>query len=119
MKDHKDDFNNKPSCRLINPAKPEIGKVSKEILQGINNNLRRCLGLKQWRSTHDVLNWFHDLKFKTRLNFLQLDIINFYPSITEELFTKALNFASQTVTISNAAFWIVGRPIKLTRAQAR
>ena len=29
MKNHKQDFPNKISCRLINPLKPSIGKVSK------------------------------------------------------------------------------------------
>ena len=29
LKDHKEDFNINPKCRLINPAKSEIGKVSK------------------------------------------------------------------------------------------
>ena len=29
MKDHKENFNNPPKCRLINPAKSIIGRVSK------------------------------------------------------------------------------------------
>ena len=29
LKDHKDNFQNKPTCRLINPAKSEIGRISK------------------------------------------------------------------------------------------
>ena len=29
LKDHKDNFLSKPKCRLINPAKSEIGKISK------------------------------------------------------------------------------------------
>ena len=32
LKDHKPNFNNNPSCRLINPSKIEIGKISKQIL---------------------------------------------------------------------------------------
>ena len=35
MKDHKDDFWRKPSCRLINPAKSEIGMISKRILEDL------------------------------------------------------------------------------------
>ena len=35
LKDHKDNFENKPTCRLINPAKSEIGHISKEILENI------------------------------------------------------------------------------------
>ena len=33
LKDHKDNFQNNPTCRLINPTKPELGKVSKQIKQ--------------------------------------------------------------------------------------
>ena len=33
LKDHKDNFANKPTCRLINPSKQEIGKTSKHILE--------------------------------------------------------------------------------------
>ena len=35
LKDHKPNFNNSPTCRLMNPAKSEIGKVAKQILQSI------------------------------------------------------------------------------------
>lgn len=34
LKDHKEDFRSKPSCRLINPAKSEIGIVSKIMVEG-------------------------------------------------------------------------------------
>lgn len=37
LKDHKPNFANNPTCRLINPAKSEIGKISKQILDRINN----------------------------------------------------------------------------------
>ena len=33
LKDHKENFENAPKCRLINPAKTNIGKISKQILQ--------------------------------------------------------------------------------------
>jgi len=39
LKDHKSNFANKPTCRLINPTKSEIGKISKEILDRINSTL--------------------------------------------------------------------------------
>ena len=100
IKDHKENFPNNVKCRLINPAKSNVGKISQQILQSINNEIRVKLGLQQWRSTTDTLNWFKNLKNKTRLKFLQLDIVDFYPSITEDLFNDALDFASQTVDIS-------------------
>ena len=95
LKDHKPNFQNNPKCRLINPAKSQIGKISKQILDSVNTVIRNDseLGLIQWRSTHEVIEWFNSIEYKTRKRFLQLDICEFYPSITEELLTKALNFA--------------------------
>ena len=39
LKDHKENFLNKPTCRLINPSKSEIGKISKQLLEEINRKL--------------------------------------------------------------------------------
>ena len=36
LKDHKENFENQPKCRLINPAKTNIGKISKQILEKVN-----------------------------------------------------------------------------------
>ncbi len=51
LKDHKENFENNPKCRLINPAKSESGKLSKIILDKINSNLRKILNLNQWKNT--------------------------------------------------------------------
>ena len=40
IKDHKEGFPNKISTRLINPAKPELGRIAKIKLEEINNSLR-------------------------------------------------------------------------------
>ena len=58
MKDHKEDFHTNPTCRLINPAKSELGKISKNILEEINTKLRSTSGLNQWKSTKSVIEWF-------------------------------------------------------------
>ena len=39
LKDHKDNFRSKVPCRLINPAKGELGLVSKRLLDKINATL--------------------------------------------------------------------------------
>ena len=36
LKDHKPNFSDHPTCRLINPSKSEIGVISKLILDDIN-----------------------------------------------------------------------------------
>ena len=41
IKDHKDNFPNSVKCRLINPAKSEIGIISKHYLENINNSIRK------------------------------------------------------------------------------
>ena len=42
LKDHKENFLNNPKTRLLNPAKNELGRISKAILDKINLNLRNA-----------------------------------------------------------------------------
>ena len=97
LKDHKEDFRDRPKCRLINPAKSQIGKISKQLLEEINMKIRIKTGLQQWRSTAEVLSWFKALQHKRSIKFLQLDIVEFYPSITQTLLDKAFTFAEHTL----------------------
>ena len=99
LKDHKDDFNNAPKTRLINPAKNEIGRISKNILDDINQKLRDILKINQWKNTQGVVDWFKNLRNKKKLKFVVFDIENFYPSISEKLLKDALNFAKSKVKI--------------------
>ena len=101
IKDHKEDFRTNPKCRLINPAKNDMGKVSKQILQKINNEIRSKLDLNQWHSTQTVLDWFGMIKRKTVKRFFQLDIVDFYPSISETLLDEALTFAEAHASIND------------------
>ena len=39
LKDYKENFFNNPTVRLINPAKQELGRISKAILENINKLL--------------------------------------------------------------------------------
>ena len=55
LKDHKPNFNNNPKVRLINPAKNEIGRISKNILEKINHQLRDSLRINQWKNTSGVI----------------------------------------------------------------
>ena len=40
LKDHKENFDTNPKCRLLNPSKSELGKVSKVVLDRINDGNR-------------------------------------------------------------------------------
>ena len=96
-KDHKENFEDNPKFRLINPAKSELGKVSKIILDEINNNIRERTGVNQWRNSQSVIDWFKTINDKPNHIFISFDIAEFYPSITEELLDKAICWA-RTIT---------------------
>ena len=51
LKDHKDNFANNAQVRLINPAKNELGRISKVILDKINLVIREHFSFNQWRKT--------------------------------------------------------------------
>ena len=62
LKDHKPNFTNNPKIRLINPTKNEIGRLSKPILDKINNKLRNKASLNQWKDTSEVINWLNKIE---------------------------------------------------------
>ena len=51
LKGHKPNSQNNPTVRLLNPAKNELGRISKTILDKFNVNLRNSLHLHQWQNT--------------------------------------------------------------------
>ena len=95
LKDHKPNFQGHPSCRLINPSKPEVGVISKHILDEINTSIISSSKINQWKNTSSVLKWFNCLENKNSLSFISFNVCEFYPSITEKLLSKALDFASK------------------------
>ena len=100
IKDHKPNFPGRTDCRLINPAKTNIGMISKQILEKVNKNVQAVSSSNQWRNTRQVLQWFNSLDDKHRLTFFQFDIVSFYPSISEELFKNAVGYARSIAPIS-------------------
>ena len=54
-----------------------------------------------------MIDWFKELKDKKTLTFLEFDIVEFYPNITEEILVKALDYAKQYVTISRKDMKII------------
>ena len=94
LKDHKSNFGNNPKCRLINPAKSELGRICKAYLDEINTNIRALSHVNQWRNTSTVINWFKNITDKCKHTFLSFDIVDFYPFISEDLLKKPLALAS-------------------------
>ena len=88
IKDHKENFYNNTKCPLINLTKPEIGKVTKNIVDKMNVSIRCNADEDQWRSTKEV--WLNKLENKKQLSCHTFDIVDFYPSITVYLLIKTL-----------------------------
>ena len=107
LKDHKENFQSNTKCRLINPAKSEMGLVSKQILENINNQIRSSTNLNQWRNTAAVINWFKKIPYKNNSKFIKFDIVDFYPSISEVLLVEALKFAKKFAEISDRDMEII------------
>ena len=101
LKDHKANFLNHPTTRLINPAKNEICRQSKQTLDQINSKLCEVLKLNEWKNTPIVINWFKKIESKSSYKFLMFDIKEFYPSIKEGFLIEALEFAKQYMTIKS------------------
>ena len=101
LKDHKENFNINHTVRLINPAKNELGRMRKKLLQNLNRKLRTELSLNQWKNTASVIEWFKYINEKHLNKFMVFDIKEFYPSIKENLLRNALEFASAITTISS------------------
>ena len=93
IKDHKPNFPNAVACRLLNPCKSEVGKISKSYLEKINNEIRRNTGVNQWRSNQAVLDWFNAIPNKKESRFIKFDIVSFYPTISRNVLLEALDFA--------------------------
>ena len=96
-----------PKCRLINPAKSDSGKISKLILDKINTPLTTILNVNQRRNTQNVKDWFGNIEEKTRHSFISFDIIDFYPSISENVLDQTLSWASNLASISNEDISII------------
>ena len=78
-----------------------MGKISKVILNIINNHIQKETSVYQWKDTSSVIEWFVNIKEKKRSSFIVVDIESFYPSITERLFTNAIQFTKQITEISD------------------
>ena len=101
LKDHKANFKNNTKCRLINPSKSEVGLVSKHYLSSIISTVAEKSGVNQWRNTSTVIKWFENLQNKQKRRFIKFDIADFYPSITEHLLERSIEYAKSFATIEH------------------
>ena len=58
LKDHKENVLNRPTTRLLNPAKNKISRISKHLLQNINKTLSEEIKVNELKNAESVINWF-------------------------------------------------------------
>ena len=100
VKDHKEDFPHKISCRLISPSKPDIGKISKHVVDKVNQKLLSVTEVNQWKNSHSVIEWLKNIRNESNATVFVFDIESFYPSILLKLLEDAINFAKTVCNIS-------------------
>ena len=99
---------------LINPCKPELGKISKQLVEKIVYDVETATNIKHWKNTNDVVSWFNSKENKSKHMFISFDICDFYLSITNKLLEKSLTFASQFSYISVEDIRIIKHTKKYT-----
>ena len=109
IKDHKPQFPAVVKRRLLNPAKSDVGRISKQILQKANLEIIAKTGLKLCRSTGQVLEWYKSVVMGSteKMSCIQYDIEEYYPSITKDLLMEAIKFARQYTDINEEQVKII------------
>ena len=95
IKDHKSEFPNKIQCRLINQSKSSIGKISKVILDRINEKIISSVTINQWKNASAVLKWYSKIPSKTQYLFIQFLSIH-YTGTYEQRYRVSKNHSRYT-----------------------
>ena len=77
LKGHKENFLNRPTTRLLNPAKNEIGRISNHIQKNINKSLSEETKVNECKNTESVTNWFKSIPNKHLYTFLMFGFKDF------------------------------------------
>ena len=101
LKDHKDNFYDKASCRFISPTKNELVKISKKVIEQINQEILKKTDDNQWKNTSNIINWFNNIEIKKDCSFIEFCIKEFYLSIPEEILEEAISLAKSLIEIED------------------
>ena len=74
VKDHKKQFPLNIECKLLNPGKNHISRISKKILENIVYKVRLATKLLQWKNSSEVIRWFDKIGQKNGKCFIVFDI---------------------------------------------
>ena len=76
VKDRKENFDNHPTVRLNSPARNELERISKLILDKISKEISQKFELNQWKNTD--LKWFKQIRNKSLYNLAIFDMKDSY-----------------------------------------
>ena len=76
-------------------------------MENINKTLTEKLNVNQWKNTDMVIHWFKSIDQKSKCFFIQFDVMEFYPSITEQILEDEIVFAKQHMDIAEKDFRII------------
>ena len=84
-----------------------MGIVSKNYLIDIIKKISHSTQVMQWRNTTTIIDWFKQLQSNKNLRFVKFDIVDFYPSISEQLLDRSIAFAKSITNIDEKVIDII------------
>ena len=75
--------------------------ISKQILERVNTDIKDKLNLNQLTNTADAIDLFDNIENKQDRLMIICDISEFYPSINEDLFNNAIQFAQKHTPLTS------------------
>ena len=85
----------------------DIGKVSKTILDRMNEEITSSIQVNWWKNCPAVIKWFRNIENKQNYSFLIFDIQNFYPLISLTLFNRAIEVKMKIYNLLNDEISII------------
>ena len=87
----------------MNLPKSKVGQVSKNYLNDIIDDVSHKTEVNQWHNIATVINWLKNLCYKHKRKFTKFDIAEFYPSTSENLLNKSIEYAKSFTKIEGNA----------------
>ena len=91
IKYHKGNFKQNTKCRL---SKKRYRTSQQNVYCTDYRDVNNITKFNQWRNTSTVIKWFQNITNENNYRFIKFDISEFYPSISEEVLEKSINFAN-------------------------
>ena len=107
VKYHQGTFPNFSTVRLINPSKSKIRKISKSILDKINNALVEKTKVNQWKNSANTIKWFKNIPNKKASSFVNFDVEHFYPPTSEKLLADTISYAKSLINVTEGEYSII------------